>query len=208
MGLFRKRYTGYTEKTMENRMTGAGAYFQNYDPMTDTFTSAVASGKLIGATKGGGNFVAKASIRPIEVDGIPGKVKGMEEIDSWDVDMTANILEITAETLKTALGAATISDVEGKNYKKVLGKNTIDAEDYQDNITFLGTVSGFEDPVIVQVFNALSIDGLNVGTKDKDDAVVPVKWTGHYSDASLDNPPFAIWVPVKATGGIEEGGTE
>lgn len=183
---------------MENRVTGAGAYFKNYDPTTDTFSSAVTAGKLIGATKGGGNFTAKATIRQVEIDGVPGKVKGMEEIDSWDVDMTANVIEVNADTLALALGSATVSTPDAPlNYKKIVGNNTISPEDYQDNITFLGTVSGFDDPIIIQLFNALSMDGLNFGSKDKDDTVIPVKWTGHYDEASLENPPFAIWVPVK-----------
>lgn len=189
-----KRYTGYTEKTKQNRMTGAGAYYKNYDPTTDTPSTATA--KLIGATKGGGSFMAKANIRTIEIDGIPGKVIGMEEIDSWDVEMTANVIEVTAETIALALGASkTTNPVTPANYTKIEGKNTIDTTDYEDNITFIGTVSGFDTPVIVQVFNALSTDGLSVATKDKDDAVIPMRWTGHYDEDSLDNPPFAIWVP-------------
>lgn len=189
-----KRYTGYTEKTKQNRMTGAGAYYLNYDPTTDTPSTATA--KLIGATKGGGSFMAKANIRTIEIDGIPGKVMGMEEIDSWDVEMTANVIEVTAETIALALGASkTTNPVTPTNYTKIEGKNTIDTTDYEDNITFIGTVSGFDTPVIVQVFNALSTDGLSVATKDKDDAVIPMRWTGHYDEDSLDNPPFAIWVP-------------
>lgn len=192
-----KRYTGYTEKTMEHRVTGAGAYFRNYDIETDTFESAVTSGKLIGATKGGGTFSAKPTIRNIEIDGVPGQVKGMSEIDIWTVEMTANIIEVTPETIALALGSYTISDVTEKAYKKVQGKNTIDLSDYENNITFLGTVSGFTDPIIIQVYNALSVDGLTFGTKDKDDTVMSIKFVGNYDEKSLDSPPYAIYVPVK-----------
>lgn len=193
-----KRYSGYTEQTMQNRATGAGAYFKNYDPATDTFTSAVTAKKLIGATKGGGEFVAKANMRKIEVDGVPGDVKGMVEIDSWEVTMSANIMEVTPEIIKLALGAATITTPQTPvKYKKIEGKNTIDITDYEDNITFVGTVSGFDEPVIIQVFNTLSTDGVKYGAKDKDDTVIPMNFKGHYDADSLDNPPFAIWVPVK-----------
>lgn len=189
-----KRYTGYNEKTKQNRMTGAGAYYKNYDPTTDTPSTATA--KLIGATKGGGSFMAKPNIRGIEIDGVPGKVMGMEEIDSWDVELAANVIEITAETIALALGASkTTTSTTPANYTKIEGKNTIDALDYEDNITFIGTVSGFDTPAIIQVFNALSMDGISLGMKDKDDAVIPMRWTGHYDENSLDNPPFAIWVP-------------
>ena len=189
-----KRYTGYTAQTKQNRMTGAGAYYLNYDPTTDTPSTATA--KLIGATKGGGSFMAKANIRTIEIDGIPGRVMGMEEIDSWDAEMTANVIEVTAETIALALGAAkTTTPVSPANYTKIEGKNTIDPTDYEDNVPFIGTVSGFDTPVIIQIFNALSTDGLSINPKDKDDAVIPMRWTGHYDEDSLDNPPFAIWVP-------------
>ena len=49
----RKRLTGYTQNTMKNRQTGAGVYLKNFNVETDTFTTAVAAGKLIGATQGG-----------------------------------------------------------------------------------------------------------------------------------------------------------
>lgn len=49
----KKRLTGYTQNTMKNRQTGAGVYLKNYDIENDTFTTAVAAGKLIGATQGG-----------------------------------------------------------------------------------------------------------------------------------------------------------
>ncbi len=194
-----KKFTGLTEKTLQNRVTGAGAYFKNYNIETDTFSSAVKAGKLIGATKGGGNFVAKANIRNIEVDGVQGKAKGMEEIDSWEVTLTANVLEVTAETLALALGASSITELTGKNYEQIAGKAFIDTDDYLDNVTFLGRVSGFEEPIIIQVYNALSTEGVNVTPKDKDDMVISLKFEGHYSDAMTDEPPFAIFVPTKNT---------
>lgn len=192
-----KKLTGYTEKTMQNRVTGAGAYFKDFDVSTDTFSSAVEKGKLLGATKGGGSFTAKPSIRTIEVDGVQGKAKGMEEIDSWEITLTANILEVTSETLALALGTSEIKDVTGKNYKQILGKSTIEMNDYIDNITFLGTVSGFNEPIIIQVYNVLSTDGLSITAKDKDDMVLALKFEAHYTDAMTDEPPFAIFVPVK-----------
>lgn len=202
MAILKKRYTGYTEDTMKRRVTGAGAYFKNYDMAIDTFTTAVTAGKLIGATKGGGTFTAKPNIRQIEIDGVPGKVKGMEEIDSWDVNMTANVIEVSPETIAMALASSSITAVEGKDYKCIKGKNTLDASDYTDNITFLGTVSGFDAPVVIQIYNTLSVDGLTFGTKDKDDTVIAMNFTGHYSAEALDEPPFAIYIPVAAVVGV------
>jgi len=66
-------YSGYTEKTAENLLLDAGAFFIDFDIETDTFETAVADGKLLGATRGGGSFEATPEIRSIEVDGVHGK---------------------------------------------------------------------------------------------------------------------------------------
>lgn len=83
----------------------AGAFFKNfkYEPGStdnDTFDIAVAAGKLIGATKGGGEFSAVPAVRQIEVDGVKGRAAGLEVIDSWEVYIKATILETTTESIR------------------------------------------------------------------------------------------------------------
>ena len=53
-----KKYSGFTTETAKSLLLNAGAYFKNFNVGTDDFDSAVAAGKLIGATKGGGEFSA------------------------------------------------------------------------------------------------------------------------------------------------------
>lgn len=198
MGL-RKRLTGYTDKTMNNRQTGAGAYFKNFDVETDTFTTAVEAGKLLGATQGGGSFSAKPTITATEVDGVPSDAVGMEDIDGWTVEMTANILEVTADAIQNALGASTVKDetINSQAYKKITGKSYIESTDYINNITFLGAMSGFDEPVIIQIYNAIAVDGININPQDKKSSVLSTKFKAHVSFDNLDEPPFAIFVPVK-----------
>lgn len=195
--MFKKIFHGVTDGTLEKRATGAGAYFKNFIVGTDTYESAVTSGKLIGATKGGGEFNAKPVIKKIEADGINEKVKGFEDIDYWDVSMTANVLEVSEETLKLSLACATSSTPLGiTGYKKIEGKSTIEDVDYENNITFLGTWSGSESPIIIQIYNAIQVDGLKYGAKHADDTVIPMKFEARYTSNDLENPPFAIFVPV------------
>ena len=56
-------YSGFTEATAENLLLDAGAFFVDYEVDTDTFETAVTSGKLLGATRGGGSFNATPTIR-------------------------------------------------------------------------------------------------------------------------------------------------
>lgn len=65
-----KTYTGYTSDTADNLLLDAGAFFVNFEVGTDTYESAREAGKLLGATRGGGEFKAGMSVRAIEVDGV------------------------------------------------------------------------------------------------------------------------------------------
>ena len=200
-------YTGYTEKTPEHLLLDAGAFFKNFDMQKDTFETAVSDGKLIGATRGGGEFSATPTIRKIEIDGIKGRAKGMSRLDEWEAYIKANVLEVTEETIKAALCAANVSETYEK-YKTFEGKNDIELDDYIENVTWIGTLSGSGEPVVIQVFNALNTDGLKVTTQDKNEGVLAMTFYGHYDDPK--KPPFAIHYPKAetATASTGEGTTE
>lgn len=192
-----KTYSGYSADTTKSLVLDAGAFFKNFDVKTDTFASAKQADKLIGATQGGGEFSAVPELRQIEIDGIKGRAKGLEVIDSWEVYLTANVIEVKLDTIKAALCAsetATGSDVPA-GYTQIKAKNNIELTDYIDNITWVGTLSGSDKPVIIQVYNALSNDGLKLTPTDKSEGVITLSFYGHYDDQDLDNPPFAIFYP-------------
>lgn len=190
-----KTYSGYTAKTADNLLLDAGAFFVNYDMEEDTFDAAVTAGKLLGATRGGGQFSAVPEIRSIEIDGVKGKAKGLQVIDSWEVKMTANVLEVTKDGLAKALTASEIDEVVHADYDVIKAKNYIELEDYIENITFVGKKSGTLEPVIIQIYNALNTTGLTLQTQDKGEAVIAMEFDGHYADDDLDSPPFAIFYP-------------
>lgn len=193
-----KVFSGFTTETAKSLVLDAGAFFKNFDPEKDDFETAKASGKLLGATKDGGEFSAVPSIRQIEVDGIKGRAKGLEVIDSWDVYLKANVLEIKKDTIAAALCASEVDDASNTSHSIIAAKNSIELDDYIDNITWVGTLSGSDEPVIIQVFNAINTDGLKITTKDKDQAVVAMTFYGHYTQNDLNTPPFRILYPKAA----------
>lgn len=189
-----KTYSGFNAETAENLLLDAGAFFANYDVKQDTFDTAVTAGKLIGATRGGGKFEAKPNIRAIEIDGVKGVAKGLQVIDDWVVTLEANILEIKKETLIKGLTTAVATeDAEIAEYEIITANNYIALEDYLENVTFIGKISGKDKPIIIQVLNALNTEGLSLQTKDKDEAVIALKFAGAYDPSTLDSPPFRIY---------------
>ncbi len=209
----KKVFSGFTRTTPEHLLLDAGAFFKNfiYEPGgtdNDTYDSAVSAGKLIGATKGGGEFSAVPAVRQIEVDGVKGRAKGLEVIDSWDVYLKATVLEATSESIKAALCASTVDIELDAEYDIIEGNSSIELEDYVDNVTWIGKLSGSDSPVIIQVYNALNTDGLKLTVQDKAEATIPMTFYGHYSQEELDAPPFKVFYPKKKTTGIIESATE
>ena len=193
-----KKYSGFTTETAKSLLLNAGAYFKNYNVGTDDFDSAVAAGKLIGATKGGGEFSAVPEIRQIEVDGVAGRAKGLETIDSWDIYLKANVLEVKEATIQSGLAASSVDTSTNTDYDIITASNNLEVSDYIDNITWVGTLSGSDKPVIIQIFNALNTEGLKFSTTDKAEATISLTFYAHYTQDDLDTPPFKIYYPKAA----------
>lgn len=190
-----KKYSGFTTETAKSLLLNAGAYFKNFDVSTDDFDSAVTAGKLIGATKGGGEFSAVPEIRQIEVDGVAGRAKGLETIDSWDIYLKANVLEVKEATIQSGLAASSVDSTTNAEYDIIMASNNLEVSDYIDNITWVGTLSGSNKPVIIQIFNALNTEGLKFSTTDKAEATISLTFYAHYTQDDLDTPPFKIYYP-------------
>ena len=190
-----KKYSGFTTETAKSLLLNAGAYFKNFNVDTDNFDSAVAAGKLIGATKGGGEFSAVPEIRQIEVDGVAGRAKGLETIDSWDIYLKANVLEVKEATIQSGLAASSVDTSTNTDYDIITASNNLEVSDYIDNITWVGTLSGSDKPVIIQIFNALNTEGLKFSTTDKAEATISLTFYAHYTQDDLDTPPFKIYYP-------------
>lgn len=189
--------TGFTATTAEKLLLGAGAFFKNYEIATDT--PATAAAKLIGATQGGGSFSAIPTVRKIEVDGAKTNTKGLQTIDEWVVTLTSNVKEVSVDSIVLALGAATSSAAAAPtDYTKIVGNEDFKDEDYLDNLTWVGTLSGSTTPVIIIVKNALSVNGLTITVEDKNEAVVPIVVTGNYEATDLQTAPFEIYYPTVA----------
>lgn len=197
-----KTISGFTNKTPKHLMLDAGAFFKNFDVSKDTFATAKAAGKLLGATSGGGEFSAVPEIRQVEVDGVKGRAKGLETLDSWEVYIKATFIELSADVLATMLTTGkteTVADVDSKvkGYTKISATQKIELTDYIDNIVWIGTLSGSDEPVIIEIRNGLDTDGLTLTFADKSETTSDATFYGHYDEDDIDNdtPPFTIYYP-------------
>ena len=131
--------TALRSETFENLQINAGIVLANftYSGISDaTALASAIAGKLaqpdetlLGATRGGGNFVVTREMREPEIDGRRYSFKGCRFVDSADARLTTTLLEITPGNIVRALGSGE-SETTGK--KTTIKLHTaIEDEDYE-----------------------------------------------------------------------------
>lgn len=193
-----KRITGQTSETKERLLLGAGVFAKGYVPGTDTLESLKTNDKLLGATTGGGTFTATKNGHYLQIDGMPENTKGNYILDSWGTTLEMTLQETTVETLKFALTAAATDDTTTKGYTTIIPKNGMEDEDYEDSVSFVGRLSGSNDPVVITIFNAIATSDLKINPQDGKESSIQVTLTGHYDPDDPETPPFKIYYPKKA----------
>jgi len=176
---------GFTANTPNNLMIDSGAIYKNYGE---------ASEALIGATSGGSEFAIKVVTRDVKCDGLHGTAKGLTRITSTDCTLLINFLELTTDILKMAL-MGNVDTTTNVGYDTVTGKTTIALTDYVDNIAIVGQLSGSLKPVIIILKNALSSDGIKFASKDANDNILPVTFTGTIDPNNPTVVPYEIRYP-------------
>ncbi|CAM3729740.1 hypothetical protein [Mesobacillus zeae] len=195
MAIEQVKTIGYNASVPDHLLLDAGAIYKN---VTYAEATGIFSGEALGATQGGNEFSYSQEIRPIPIDGVKGRVKGLQVVDSEEAVLTVNLLEQTAANLKLAIAGSTLTS--DTNYDVITPKGKIEATDYLDNIAYVGRVSGSSKPVVIILENALSIEGLNLKPEDKKEAVLPIKFAAHIGpdEATTGVLPVKIYFP-KAT---------
>lgn len=189
------RKSAITKETPKNLLLNACVLYKNlkYDSAAKKW-----SGELLGATSGGTKFKVENEIVDIPVDGAIVKVRGLTQKQGESASIECNLIEVTTDMLKMSIvGANGVSDVEG--YDLVTTKALIEDTDYFDNITAIGTLSDGK-PIIIMMENALCTSGLEIETKNKENAVMKVVFECYAGfDGNHDTLPLKIYYPTRTT---------
>lgn len=181
--------TGYSENTSKSYIINAATVYTDV-----TYEEGAGfTGTLHGATAGGVTLTIETTYRDIEVDGTSHmKVKGNKVLESATATITANVKEITAETIRKSLNG-TLEDVttEGPaGYKVIRSKRFVEDEDYTTNMAVVGTLSGTNEPVIAILDNVLCTSGFEGATEDNSEMVIEQVYEAHATVEQLDADEF------------------
>ena len=160
--------------------------------------------RLLGATRGGSSFEIEQDIKLIEIDGVRGASMGARRVIESNARIVANLLEITTANLLLAIAGADAtewidSSIEPlpleATHDQIRRTRNISDLDFITNIAIVGKVSGSEENIICIIYNALSDEGFALGLEDREEGVLEVTFTAHYSLDDVDTEPWAVMFP-------------
>ena len=193
-----KILNGLTKDTAKNLQLDAGIIVTGL-ASAENFSGELSGATLLGATIGGGSFVVETEVRNLfeDLDGARGNYKEGNVIDSYNVVLTTTVAEMTAKNIKLALGAAdtTTKQGTGTNVDITKARMTIKAEDYIDNVCWLGSLNGSDKPMIIELKNVMNTNGLNFTFEDKGKGKIELELKAHFDLTKPEEVPFAIYTP-------------
>lgn len=193
-----KILNGFTKDTAKNLQLDAGIIVTGLASPED-FSGVLTGANLLGATSGGGSFVVETEMRNLfeDLDGARGNYKEGNVIDSYNITLTTTVAEMTAKNIKLALGAADTTDKQGTGTDVDITKArmTIKAEDYIDNVCWLGSLNGSDKPMIIELKNVMNTNGLNFTFEDKGKGKIELELKAHFDLTKPEEVPFAIYTP-------------
>ena len=189
--------SGITNTTPENIMFGAGTIHKGLKLEGSKWNF---EDSLIGATQGGSKLSIVPEVTNIEADGALVKVKGLTKKIGETATMEINLLELTPDILKDVTIGNVASSEEFTGYYEITSKANIEANDYVENIAFVGKkLDG--TPIIVILPNALCTTGLELEGKNKENGVIKATFEC-YADLTGNHEtlPWKILYPTPAAG--------
>lgn len=192
--------TGLRPETFENLQLNAGVFLEGFDASTytdagaleDAIIAALEAGTgVLGATIGGGSFVAEPSIRQIEADGMRYPIIGSTVNDMWTIRLTGTMKEVTPVNFKRVLISCDV-DTSKANVTVLTVRTDIDEKDYIPKLSWAGDTSkGF---VLIELDNVLNINGASFTFTDRGEGTLPFDFQAHLSDLNkMEHAPFRIY---------------
>jgi hypothetical protein len=186
-------------ETFQKLQLNAGAFLVDFDYSeyvnSTTLRAALATAlqdntKVLGATRGGGTFVATNEIREPEVDGMRYSFKGGAFVDSVDAQLTGTLVEIRPETFAKVLATGESTTTGQKTVVKM--HTAIRETDYIDKLVWVGDMSD-GGLVLIALKNALNHNGMTLTFTDKGEGTIPFEFHAYQDTVEdYDYAPFEV----------------
>lgn len=187
------KFTKIPSDAFQKLQINAGILTTDFTPATGEIGAA----GQIGATTGGVSFTATPTYSDYgeDIDNCPKNMKELKKLESWEATISGTFVNADTAIAKMLVGAA---DIGTSDTTKITPRNDVLDSDFE-TIWLVGDYSdkngetngGF---IAIKLINALSTGGFQIQTADKAKGQFAFTFTGHYSMAAQDTPPFEIYI--------------
>ena len=174
-----------TQDSLDSIQVNAGVILRTFNPAEP---AEPADEDIVCATTGGITVNCTPSFEDFgaDIDNCPNNVVEMKRITDYECTFSFTALDVTPESIKLALGAATAFSSEVKARRKL---NVLDFE------TLWFVSERVDDKIVaIQLTNALSTGGLQLKTQKNGKGQLSVTLTGHVKMDAADDVPMKFYV--------------
>lgn len=192
------RFSKISQNTFNELQVDAGVLLNQFNPESPELLDEA----IICATTGGINptCVPTFSDWGEDVDNVPNGMKELMHLDGWETSLAFTALNITAETIRMALGAADVNTEIGK----ITPRMSLDQEKDFTDVWWVGDMSD-GGLCAICLRNALSTEGFSLQTTKNGKGQLSVTLGGHVSINAQDEVPMDFYVQE---GTADDAGTE
>ena len=180
MGAFNK----VTKESLDNVQINAGMLLKSFNPTTPAVPSAA---DIICATTGGITATCTPTFEDFgaDIDNCPENTKELKKVTGWECTLAFTAVEVTADTIKLALGAA------GTVGSEIQPQNELINADFTD-VYFVS--ERVDDKIVaIHLKNGLG-GGLSYKTQKNGKGQISVTLTGHISLEDIDDVPMSFYI--------------
>ena len=169
-----------TQTQIDNVQIDYGIAYLNY---------GLASQRMLGPTRGGGEFKVKGKIRDIDFDGGKGKTKGLQVIEDIAATLSVTVLDMQMDNLAIAIPYADYTN--GVLTAKSGNVGAIQSSAYITNVTmFCKTVGGSYKKITL--YNAMSESDFGFKAKPKAEGEIQLDVEAHWDALDDTSNLFSI----------------
>ena len=186
MGAFNK----VSSEVFDNLQLEAGMILSTFSPDSPTEPT---DSQIICATTGGVNPTCVPTLIDYgeDIDNVPANTKELVQIQAWECKLAFTALDMTADTIRLALGAADKTVAQNKA-TTIIPRMKVDEDDFQD-IWWVGEIAG-GGLAAIKLLDAFSTGGFNLQTGKASKGQLAVELTGFVSIDDVDTVPMEFYV--------------
>lgn len=147
--------------------------------------------KILGPTRGGGEFSATVTVRDVEFDGKIGKTAGMQVIEEQAASIKVTSLCISQDELALAVPGSRLSTPGSTGILKNPVSGLLATTNYLTNVSMFGKLADGTYKRAT-IYNGMTEKGMTIKCAPKAEGELELEFIAHYATTALDGDLWEV----------------